>query len=83
MKSTNLKTSSALEATSKRKTGFPSEARVKRSIGGTRIVNGGKELLEKLGRNDLCGATPPADFKNCCMPTASLTVPTVTISFRN
>ncbi|MBL8325089.1 MAG: SEC-C domain-containing protein [Rubrivivax sp.] len=37
--------------TSKRRKGFPSEARVKR---GQRIVHGGKELIEKLGRNDPC-----------------------------
>ena len=38
--------------TSKRRKGFPSETRVKR---GHRYVKGGdKELVEKLGRNDLC-----------------------------
>src|SRR5687768_1341135 len=31
--------------------GYPSETQVRR---GTRIVHGDKELLEKLGRNDLC-----------------------------
>ena len=36
---------------SKRRTGFPSETRVKR---GDRIVGAGKELSEKLGRNDPC-----------------------------
>jgi hypothetical protein len=36
---------------SKRRKGYPSEARVKR---GVRIVHGDKELLEKLGRNDPC-----------------------------
>jgi len=36
---------------SKRRRGFPSETRVKR---GRRLVHGGKELFEKLGRNDLC-----------------------------
>ena len=37
---------------SKRRKGFPSETRVKR---GLRFVRGGeKELIEKLGRNDLC-----------------------------
>ena len=36
---------------SKRRKGYPSETRVKR---GLRIVHGDKELLEKLGRNDLC-----------------------------
>jgi hypothetical protein len=36
---------------SKRRKGFPSETRVKR---GRRMVGVQKELLEKLGRNDLC-----------------------------
>jgi uncharacterized protein YecA (UPF0149 family) len=36
---------------SKRRRSFPSEARVKR---GLRIIGGDKELVEKLGRNDLC-----------------------------
>jgi uncharacterized protein YecA (UPF0149 family) len=36
---------------SKRRRGFPSETIVGR---GERIVHGGKELLEKLGDNDLC-----------------------------
>jgi uncharacterized protein YecA (UPF0149 family) len=36
---------------SKRRKGFPSEARVKK---GEQLVHGEKELLEKLGRNDLC-----------------------------
>jgi len=36
---------------SKRRKGYPSETRVKT---GTRIVHGGKELAEKLGRNDPC-----------------------------
>src|SRR5690242_10230360 len=31
--------------------GYPSESRVKR---GSRVVHGEKELVEKLGRNDLC-----------------------------
>ena len=42
---------SSFEPTSKRRKGYPSETRVKR---GVRSVNGSKELLEKLGRNDLC-----------------------------
>ena len=42
---------SNLEVTSKRRKGFPSETQVKRGI---RVVHGNKELLEKLGRNDLC-----------------------------
>jgi uncharacterized protein YecA (UPF0149 family) len=43
--------STAFEVTSKRRKGFPSESRVGR---GERLVHGGKELVEKLGRNDLC-----------------------------
>ena len=39
------------EITSKRRKGYPSETRVKR---GDRVVHGNKELIEKLGRNDLC-----------------------------
>ena len=41
----------AFERTSKRRSGFPSETKVKR---GRQIVHGEKELEEKLGRNDLC-----------------------------
>jgi uncharacterized protein YecA (UPF0149 family) len=41
----------AFERSSKRRRGYPSETRVKR---GQRIVRGEKELLEKLGRSDLC-----------------------------
>ena len=43
--------STAFERTSKRRKGYPSETRVKR---GFRVVHGDKELMEKLGRNDLC-----------------------------
>jgi hypothetical protein len=39
------------EPMSKRRRGFPSETSVKR---GRRIVHGEKELIEKLGRQDLC-----------------------------
>ena len=39
------------ERTSKRRRGYPSETQVKR---GFRTVHGDKELIEKLGRNDLC-----------------------------
>ncbi|MFN7931184.1 MAG: SEC-C metal-binding domain-containing protein [Blastocatellia bacterium] len=39
------------QPSSKRRRGFPSETRVKR---GHRFVHGNKELIEKLGRNDLC-----------------------------
>src|SRR5579862_1590060 len=48
MTSTSL---TPFERSSKRRRGFPSETRVKR---GLRIINGDKELIEKLGRNDLC-----------------------------
>ena len=43
--------SRAFEVMSKRRKGFPSERRVKR---GQRVVRCDKELVEKLGRNDLC-----------------------------
>ena len=42
---------SDFEITSKRRKGFPSETQVKR---GVRVVHGNKELIEKLGRSDLC-----------------------------
>src|ERR1700761_1877296 len=41
----------AFEISSKRRKGFPSETKVKR---GNRVVHRDKELIEKLGRNDLC-----------------------------
>ena len=41
----------AFERSSKRRKSFPSETRVKR---GDRVVHGNVELIEKLGRNDLC-----------------------------
>ena len=40
-----------IERSSKRRMGYPSETQVKR---GQRVVHGDKELIEKLGRNDLC-----------------------------
>ena len=49
---------------SKRRKGFPSEAKVKRGI---RIVHGDKLLTEKLGRNDLCPCGSGKRFKNCCL----------------
>jgi uncharacterized protein YecA (UPF0149 family) len=48
---TTTTTSPAFERSSKRRKGYPSETHVKR---GFRTVHGDKELLEKLGRNDLC-----------------------------
>ncbi|RYE09825.1 MAG: hypothetical protein EOP22_07260 [Hyphomicrobiales bacterium] len=44
-------TSPAFEVSSKRRNSFPSETHVKR---GDRRVHGDVDLLEKLGRNDLC-----------------------------
>ncbi|HVU11892.1 MAG TPA: SEC-C metal-binding domain-containing protein [Phototrophicaceae bacterium] len=46
-----MKTRPAFELMSKRRKGYPSERHVKR---GEQIVHGEKELVEKLGRNDLC-----------------------------
>ncbi|MGN6619958.1 MAG: SEC-C metal-binding domain-containing protein [Sphingomonas sp.] len=54
--STNL----AFERTSKRRKGYPSETNVKR---GVRFVNGDKELVEKLGRNDRCPCGSGSSFQ--------------------
>jgi uncharacterized protein YchJ len=51
---------------SKRRRGFPSETHVKRGI---RIVHGNKELVEKLGRKDLCLCGSGKPFKKCCLRT--------------
>jgi uncharacterized protein YecA (UPF0149 family) len=51
------------EPMSKRRKGFPSETQVKR---GRRIVNGNKELMEKLGGNDLCPCGSGKRFRKCC-----------------
>jgi uncharacterized protein YecA (UPF0149 family) len=53
---------------SKRRTGFPSETQVKR---GVRIVHGDKELMEKVGWNDLCPCGSGKRFKKCCRNTDS------------
>ena len=53
----------------KRRKGFPSETRVKR---GHRVVNGDKELLEKLGRNDPCPCGSTRRFKVLLSPRRSL-----------
>jgi uncharacterized protein YecA (UPF0149 family) len=45
------RTSPAFEVSPKRRKSFPSETRVKR---GRRFVHGDVELIERLGRNDLC-----------------------------
>jgi uncharacterized protein YecA (UPF0149 family) len=52
------------EPMSKRRRGFPSETQVRR---GMRIVHGDKELMEKLGRNDLCPCGSGKRFKKCCL----------------
>jgi uncharacterized protein YecA (UPF0149 family) len=44
----------------KRRKGYPSETQVKR---GLRLVHGDKELLEKLGRNDLCPCGSQRSFQ--------------------
>jgi uncharacterized protein YecA (UPF0149 family) len=49
---------------SKRRRGFPSETKVKR---GQRVVHGDKELVEKLGRDDLCPCGSGKRFKRCCL----------------
>ncbi len=49
---------------SKRRRGYPSETQVKK---GDRVVNGNKELIEKLGRNDLCPCGSGRRFKKCCL----------------
>jgi uncharacterized protein YecA (UPF0149 family) len=51
------------ETMSKRRKGFPSETKVKR---GSRVVGCSKELVEKLGRNDLCPCGSGKRFKKCC-----------------
>ena len=51
MRKTGIWSRIAFEVTSKRRRGFPSETGVKR---GERLVHGDKELIEKLGRNDVC-----------------------------
>jgi uncharacterized protein YecA (UPF0149 family) len=48
---------------SKRRRSFTSETKVKR---GVRIVHGEKELIEKLGKNDLCPCGSGKRFKKCC-----------------
>jgi hypothetical protein len=61
----SITSSTAFELTSKRRKGFPSETQVKR---GERLVRGSKELIEKLGRNDLCPCGECAGaFKRCCL----------------
>jgi hypothetical protein len=54
---------SAFEGMSKRRRGYPSERAVKR---GRRVVHGEKELMEKLGKDDIALAVPGGCFKRCC-----------------
>jgi len=56
----HMKTSRPFERTSKRRKGYPSETNVKR---GHRVVHGDKELVEKLGRKDLCPCGSGALFQ--------------------
>jgi hypothetical protein len=63
-KTTTSTTNTFFEPMSKRRKGFPSETKVKR---GVRIVNDGKLLEEKLGRNDLCPCGSGKQFKKCCL----------------
>jgi hypothetical protein len=53
-------TSPAFTVTRKRRNSYPSETHVKR---GRRVVHGDVELLEKLGRNDLCPCGSGARFQ--------------------
>ncbi|MBT9332093.1 SEC-C metal-binding domain-containing protein [Paracidobacterium acidisoli] len=57
------------ERSSKRRKGFPSETKVKR---GLRVVNGDKELREKLGRNDLCPCGSGRSFQAMLSPIRSI-----------
>jgi len=54
------------ETMSKRRKGFASETKVQR---GVRIVHGDKELVERVGRNDLCPCGSGKRFKKCCRNT--------------
>ncbi|HYR84538.1 MAG TPA: SEC-C metal-binding domain-containing protein [Terriglobia bacterium] len=45
--------------------GYPSETQVRR---GQRVVHGDKELLEKLGRNDLCPCGSGRRFQEMLPP---------------
>ena len=53
-------TSPAFDITRKRRKSFPSETQVKR---GRRFVHGDVELVEKLGRNDLCPCGSASRFQ--------------------
>lgn len=64
---------------SKRRKGYPSETNVKT---GHRVING-KELIEKLGRNDPCPCGSARRFQEVLHEVrALLTAPTSTTTFR-
>lgn len=60
----NMMDSLPFECMSKRRRSFPSETRVKH---GNRYIHGNTELIEKLGRNDLCPCGSGANFKRYCL----------------
>jgi len=59
----------AFERSSKRRKGYPSETNVKR---GRQVVHGEKELVEKLGRNDLCPCGSGRRFQTLLSPNRAL-----------
>jgi uncharacterized protein YecA (UPF0149 family) len=61
---TNSTKNGPFEPMSKRRRGYPSETKVKV---GVRVVHGGKLLMEKLGRSDLCPCGSSLRFKRCCL----------------
>ncbi len=63
---TNISTNNtAFERSSKRRKGYPSETKVKK---GHRVVHGEKDLVEKLGRNDLCPCGSSRRFQTLLSP---------------
>jgi uncharacterized protein YecA (UPF0149 family) len=53
---------------SKRRRGYPSETKVKVGVQMVHVENlPPKELVEKLGRNDLCPCGSRKRFKRCCL----------------
>lgn len=55
---------------SKRRKGYPSETQVKRGL--ERVVHDDKELIEKLGRNDLCPCGSRRRFQEMLYETEAL-----------
>jgi uncharacterized protein YecA (UPF0149 family) len=62
-------TPTTFEPMSKRRRGYPSETAVKR---GERTVGEGKELVEKLGRDDLCPCGSGRRFQTLLLAQRSL-----------